>query len=827
MQPRHDVGANKKPIDHNVYKVFQCWIWEILSIIVAIGLIVAIAVLLITNDGKPAPDWGEQINLNALLATLSTILRAMLVVVVSQIISQRKWEWFEAIRERPLLDLQKFDSGSRGPAGAIQLLPVVFWRDPTTFMAAIILFTSFLVGPSVQQASRTSECTIVATGLKASLPFAHYIPRRSGFVSDVERDDLGVPAPDLITAILSAVTAPDSVENRIRGSCSTGNCTFPIGDPAESDSGLADEKNSITHATVAMCSKCTDISSLVVRENETCGYPVLSLPNNISLSRGCGDREVVRVRPNIDLSWMGDLLTPESRSASRWAYVNASFIGLNSYANETVAAVMCSLYPCLQTYTASITENEVSETKVGSKVMQLDLLSNNGVGESGEHNALENVYKSYTAIQSPCRAQGNVYDMKRNSSAQVNGTDLALYDFTDYGDQGATQSTSVNITAPKECIYRQHPQLVVAVSRLLNNEIFNGSCSVVKTFNCRDTGSSDSDDKFIPFLGAETVLRDLYGESYKGESNLTTGLSNVTKWFDLFAEAMTKRFRSDYGAADVVDRRRDDVPPLDEIQGLAWQSTTCVSMRIVWLVFPIILTVFTAALAMWTIATNWRHRQNTPVWKDSILPLMFYGRDIVNGTLDRYNHESSEQISQDQTADQTEIKKSPLEIGSMEKIGQSTAVIIPWLQGAGNNGEESAMGKRAKWSWRHKKNRNDDRDDQIPVPGEGTETHQDIQGDQTAPSDVGSHEDSRMLEVAQIDRDAQPPVLTVIRGTRSSEEAGPQQTSPIYPQTYPYGGVGVNDDAGAHSFKGNERDMQTQEGDRSNEEIERNTPRST
>lgn len=70
----------------------------------AIGLIVAIAVLLETYDGKPAPDWGERINLNALLATLSAILRAMLVVVVSQIISQRKWEWFEAIRERPLSD---------------------------------------------------------------------------------------------------------------------------------------------------------------------------------------------------------------------------------------------------------------------------------------------------------------------------------------------------------------------------------------------------------------------------------------------------------------------------------------------------------------------------------------------------------------------------------------------------------------------------------------------------------------------------------------------------------------------------------------------------
>ncbi|KAF1349199.1 hypothetical protein EJ07DRAFT_140841, partial [Lizonia empirigonia] len=120
--PRHGADAAHKSTDKHAYRIFRNWIWEMLSITVAIGLIVTIAVLLATHDGKPAPDWGEQINFNALLAFLSTILRGMLVVVVSQIISERKWEWFEAIRERPVSDLQKFDSGSRGIVGAIQLL---------------------------------------------------------------------------------------------------------------------------------------------------------------------------------------------------------------------------------------------------------------------------------------------------------------------------------------------------------------------------------------------------------------------------------------------------------------------------------------------------------------------------------------------------------------------------------------------------------------------------------------------------------------------------------------------------------------------------------
>jgi hypothetical protein len=776
--PKHEAKSIRDAHDANAYKVSRSWIWEILSIVVAVGLIVAIAVLLATNDGKPAPNWGEQVNLNALLATLSTVLRAMLVVVVSQIISQRKWEWFESIRERPLTDLKKFDAGSRGIPGAMQLLPTVIWRDPISFAAAFILMISFLVGPAVQQASRTAEC-IVASGSNASLPFAHYVPGRSGYVTDVERDDLGVPAPDLITAILSAVADPKGMENRIRGSCSTGNCTFPDGDPASPNPGSSHGKDSVTHSTVAMCNICTDVSSLVRRETSTCPYPTLSLPNNMSVSRGCGDREVVRIQPDMDLSWMGDLLTTELRSFSRWAYVNASFIALNSYANETVAAATCSLYPCVQTYTTSIDKNEVSEIKVGSQVMRLDMLSNSGVGEIGNHNALDSVYKSYVAVKSPCQVERKLYDSNKNASAEVNGTDLALRDFTDYGAMETARLTLMNITAPEECIYRQNPQFVVAISRVLNNDIFNGSCSLVKTFNCRKAGRSRSDDKFLQGLGTETVLRALYGKSYSSLSNQTTGLSNVTEWFDQFADALTRRFRSDYGSA----RERNGMEvilPIDEIQGLAWQTTACVSMRRVWLVLPITLTSITAALAVWTIATNWRHRHCRPVWKDDILPLIFYGRDLVDSILDEYRYESSEPAPQPENADQTTHKKVPFESSEMQKIGRSTAVTVPWLRAMNDTGEAPAVTKRAKWSWHSKANRKDTVGSHFPGTNEAAPTLPETHGDQTASGDADLNEDDQALASAQGDGHAQ--VSPVTQGPdyfQSGERVGSQQSCPM------------------------------------------------
>jgi hypothetical protein len=166
---------------------------------------------------------------------------------------------------------------------------------------------------------------------------------------------------------------------------------------------------------------------------------------------------------------------------------------------------------------------------------------------------------------------------------------------------------------------------------------------------------------------------------------------------------MTKRFRSEYGSADEGSRTESDLP-LDEVQGLAWQTTTCVSMRIAWLLLPISLTVITTALAIWTIASNWRHRHSRPVWKDSILPLMFYGSDIVNGALDGYNHDSKEQQAQKQNKSQAGDNINPLDIKSMKEVAESIDVTFTWLYGTENSNEEPALSKRTKWSWRRNTN---------------------------------------------------------------------------------------------------------------------------
>jgi hypothetical protein len=99
---------------------FFAWWLELLALIAGIGAFIAIAVILTTYNGQQQPDWKWGLNLNTVIAILSTLLRSSMLVVVGEAISQLKWSWYQ--KPQPLRNLQQFDAASRGPWGAM-LLP--------------------------------------------------------------------------------------------------------------------------------------------------------------------------------------------------------------------------------------------------------------------------------------------------------------------------------------------------------------------------------------------------------------------------------------------------------------------------------------------------------------------------------------------------------------------------------------------------------------------------------------------------------------------------------------------------------------------------------
>ena len=108
--------------------LLDSWTLESLSMTVAIAALAAMIILLITYNGQPIDNWPYTVKINTVLSTLSTIMKGFLLMPVCACLSQLKWLWYIR-RVRSLQDFQIFDSASRGPWGAVQLLfHLRFWH---------------------------------------------------------------------------------------------------------------------------------------------------------------------------------------------------------------------------------------------------------------------------------------------------------------------------------------------------------------------------------------------------------------------------------------------------------------------------------------------------------------------------------------------------------------------------------------------------------------------------------------------------------------------------------------------------------------------------
>jgi hypothetical protein len=301
--------------------------------------------------------------------------------------------------------------------------------------------------------------------------------------------------------------------------------------------------------------------------------------------------------------------------------------------------------------------------------MQVDLSDSRGVDISNMNN-VNNLWYHYTAVKSPCKVNVEMYHAKSfNASLAANATSLSLADFTDYGST-LHKLTWRNFTAPESCIYCYNNDFGMAISAVLTEEIFDGECTSYKGPSC--SKSSQLGNGFLQVLsnlGAKTVLTKLLDGQ--------VAYSNVSVWFSSFANAMTNRFRSQYGSR--VFNVTDQNLPVEEVKGVAWRTGTCISAHRDWLALPIILTAVTALLMIWTRAANLRHRRTRPVWKDNLLPLIYYSYKIESKDPSALPHrirQTNEYTNGTDTAEQEIL----LEASGMSKISAKTPVTFRWPQ---------------------------------------------------------------------------------------------------------------------------------------------------
>jgi hypothetical protein len=693
------------------YQTWSAWRFGIGSVLLTVIYNISIVVLLSQFDGQAVPDWGRYLNLNALLALFSTFLRATIVIVIAQVISERKWAWFSDCT-RPLSDMERFDSASRGGLGAFSLIPAVLWRDPITLIGGLITIISFLTGPFVQQASRTRDCYFPAPGLDASIPYAHYVPARGGYYRTIP-DPKGFASEDLFVAIMSSLTTPQGPDNQITATCTTGNCTFTADMPDFGErKGNQNRTASTAHSTVGVCSKCTDVTSLVTQRNITSQKPEVipatskasqtetrveyflpTTPWKINVTAAYirdGDpwSHPIEIMPSLDLNWMGGLLGAKARTAARWAYINATFLA-TEVRNATSVGSMCSLYPCMRTYVSTVTDNVLTENLLRSNIMELETNSTTNQTWLQTHNTLKAIPGDFVSIGTPCQADGQTYKTSQYGRQRADWKTLTLVDFSMPNGSRQAEQQGRTIEVPETCIYRHNTKFANAIADLLNDVFFTGGCSYygeVQVQDCRwykrANGSSDNDGSIVN-IAPDRVMKALY-------SNGNTSFPDIDRWFEAFASAMTNKFRSEYGGIrwNSTDEL-SELMPLDIRQGTAWRSAVCVSMHWRWLLLPWLLTLLTVLIAAWTMFSDWRHRFTRPVWKESILPYLFYSDRIS----------PKEQICVSTDADQRgilEVDKATsetgklMELSEMRQIASGIPVRLLWTQRMMNfNGGEA------------------------------------------------------------------------------------------------------------------------------------------
>ncbi|KAI0173384.1 hypothetical protein GGR52DRAFT_580056 [Hypoxylon sp. FL1284] len=116
------------------------WWWEIFAMALSIACIM------------PLQSWWLPIQLNSLVAAVTTIAKASMMVPVVSCIGQLKWRHFME-KPRRLIDLQLFDDASRGPWGSAVLLWTLCFRARllVTFGLSLVTIVALGIETSAQQ----------------------------------------------------------------------------------------------------------------------------------------------------------------------------------------------------------------------------------------------------------------------------------------------------------------------------------------------------------------------------------------------------------------------------------------------------------------------------------------------------------------------------------------------------------------------------------------------------------------------------------------------------------------------------------------------------
>ncbi|KAK7711746.1 hypothetical protein SLS63_012585 [Diaporthe eres] len=272
----------------------------------------------------------------------------------------------------------------------------------------------------------------------------------------------------------------------------------------------------------------------------------------------------------------------------------------NLLQQANIVAAKCHIFPCLRNYHSTVINGRLHETLVST------VRANASNGHFSHDSAKRS--KDIPVVKLPCVVDQQIYDATNISMVPS----LPARDFTTLWQDGR------HLKAPWECIYFLDPAYGEVVANY-TQRILNGSC-----------GSSERSQ--IPPLEAicqeeNWTMAPLFGGG-------ATTFNHIKSVFENMTLAMSTRLRN---TGAVVHNVLDigNVTSPGTINGTAWETMVCTHVEWAWISFPAALTASTAVLLVCAIWKAVRDREHRPVWKASVLPLLFHGpprrEEIVTG----------------------------------------------------------------------------------------------------------------------------------------------------------------------------------------------------
>ncbi|KAH0287863.1 hypothetical protein KCU62_g5567, partial [Aureobasidium sp. EXF-3399] len=308
-------------------QVWNKWKIEILACGLALLALFAIVMTLIVHDGRPLPQWPFRISVNALVSVFAVILKASMMLPVSESISQLKWTWYQ--QPRPLGHLAEFDLASRGPWGCFKLLRRCHVRNSSSIGAAITILA--LAGdPFIQQMIRYRSTAFLLVTDDAQA----FIPRSNNY--SVHGLHLGAGSESLnLTAQAAVYKGVYNSYSAVEATCTSGNCTFE------------------DYRTLGICSHCHDTSGTIVK----------SCNNESECTAGLQDGPSLRLPGSAVLNVSTVVGTGSFHHSRNVTGLSKSqLLGRIGAIPNELLAFECELYPCVRTYEASVAKGNFSET---------------------------------------------------------------------------------------------------------------------------------------------------------------------------------------------------------------------------------------------------------------------------------------------------------------------------------------------------------------------------------------------------------------------------------------------------------------------------------